>query len=143
MLKFVCNFAGILLLGVGILGFVTPGMPGTIFLILALACFAHAGNGKLRNWMLNNKGFGPILRDWEATQSIPLWVKWISIACIAGFSAFSIMTVQILWVQIVIGLAAAYGIYYIATRPTKHKVIGEAKLPSANQAALHQDIAKG
>lgn len=119
---------GYLLLGVGIAGFFIPGLPGTIFLILALACFKK-GSPAMEQWMLANKQFGPILRDWDENGWISAKVKVISVSCILLFglgSLFSIKDVHLGSLTIpalgVIGLVLSlvvYGVWFILSRPTK------------------------
>lgn len=117
--KLLFNFVGFTLLGIGLFGFFTPGVPGTVFLIIALAAFTNAGNEKLNSWMLNHRGIGPILRAWQTDHSIPLGIKWISITCIVVFSAASIVTMDLLWARILIGVLALYGVWFVATRKTR------------------------
>ncbi|MBN8689462.1 MAG: YbaN family protein [Armatimonadetes bacterium] len=110
--------AGFLLLGLGIAGLILPVMPGTIFLILSLACFTRS-DPKMESWMLNHPKMGPGLRDWRETGSIRPWLKVFisSVILIAvGSSARVIPSVagQIAWY--LIGLA---GVLYVCTRPNK------------------------
>lgn len=112
------NGLGFASLGLGLFGVMTPGFPGTVFLILALYFFGKGANDKWRNWMLNHPRFGRILRSWEETRSIPLSIKWVSCTCIVAFSLFSIFVIPKLWVQALVGVLALAGVAYIVTRKT-------------------------
>lgn len=52
-------------LGMGIIGVFVPGLPTTVFVLIA-AWAAARSSPKLHNWLLQHKLFGPILRNWEA-----------------------------------------------------------------------------
>ncbi len=68
---------------------VLPGLPTTIFLILALGCFKK-GSKRFEDWLLNHKWFGAQLRDWEENRWMTKAAK-CKVSCIitvfAGGSA--------------------------------------------------------
>ena len=128
------NSAGIVFVGLGLVGTVVPGMPTTVFLILALGCFTKAGNQKLRAWLLRMPKFGEILEEWEREKAIPLWVKRISCACIVGFTALSMFVISLLWVKLVVLAVAIAGIWYILAQKTSRTVLdGGEREPVANE----------
>lgn len=109
--------AGLVLTGVGIVGVVLPVMPGTIFLILAAACFAR-GSPRLEAWLLAHPRLGPSVLAWRRHGAIPLKAK---IMAFAGMS-LSIVLVTVsgappiaLWSTIVL---VAVGALYVGTRPS-------------------------
>jgi uncharacterized membrane protein YbaN (DUF454 family) len=55
-------------------GIFVPGIPTTIFLIIALWAFTKTSK-KLRNWLLNHKRFGPILSNWQEHKVVPRRAK--------------------------------------------------------------------
>jgi uncharacterized membrane protein YbaN (DUF454 family) len=63
--------AGLLALGLGLIGVVLPGLPTTPFVLLAAACFAKA-SPRLHRWLTQHRYLGPMVRDWEAHRSLPL-----------------------------------------------------------------------
>ena len=81
---------GFLLVGLGALGVVLPVLPTTIFLILAAACFARSSE-RWHQWLLNNRIFGPTIRDWETRRCIPKSVKLIAIGAMAAVGCSSII----------------------------------------------------
>ena len=55
-------------------GVFIPGIPTTIFLIIALWAFTKTSK-KLRYWLLHHKRFGPILSNWQEHKVVPLRAK--------------------------------------------------------------------
>jgi hypothetical protein len=80
---------GTLALLLGIIGIVVPGLPTTPFVLLAGACYMRA-SPRAHAWLLRNRTFGPILREWEQHHSIAPRVKRIAIATMALTAGFSI-----------------------------------------------------
>ncbi len=113
---------GSLFLCVGIAGYIVPGLPGTVFLLMALWFFGQS-NERMYRWMLSNRFFGRQLVDYKAGLGIPRSIKVIAIGCIVIFTALSMFRLGAWWQQIALGLLAMYGIGFIATRPTREKVL--------------------
>jgi uncharacterized membrane protein YbaN (DUF454 family) len=61
----------------GFIGAVLPGMPTTVFLILA-AWAASKGWPQMDDWLLNHPKYGPTLRDWRAHGTVPRKAKWFA-----------------------------------------------------------------
>ena len=74
MKKIILLSIGWICVGLGFIGIFVPGLPTTIFLIVALWAFTKSSN-KLRIWLLNHKKFGPFLRDWQEHRVVPLRAK--------------------------------------------------------------------
>jgi uncharacterized membrane protein YbaN (DUF454 family) len=82
---------GLICVGLAVLGIFLPVLPTTPLLLLALACFAKSSE-KLYNWLLTNKTFGPLIRQWHETRSLPRKTKvyaFISIFIAGGISLLS------------------------------------------------------
>jgi uncharacterized protein len=54
----------VLCLLLGLIGVVVPGMPTTVFILLA-AWAAARSSPRLHAWLLAHRLFGPMLRDWQ------------------------------------------------------------------------------
>ena len=74
MKKIILLSLGWICVGLGFIGIFVPGLPTTIFLIVALWAFTKSSK-KLRVWLLNHKKFGPFLRDWQEHRVVPLRAK--------------------------------------------------------------------
>ncbi len=109
---------GWVLFVVGFIGYIVPGLPGTVFLILSLCCFKR-GSARFEAWLLNNRLFGSILRDWEATGSISLPVKVISTAVMWLCIGLSMLAISKVTVKSLVIFLAIWGTWYIWSRPTK------------------------
>ena len=60
---------GTIMVGVGIIGMILPGLPTTIFLILAAYFFSHS-SPNLYKKLLDNKTFGPIITNFKDHRGI-------------------------------------------------------------------------
>jgi uncharacterized membrane protein YbaN (DUF454 family) len=80
---------GFLLLGCAILGVFLPLLPTTPFVLVATACFARSSE-KWHRWMLQNKTFGPMIRNWEQHRCIRFRLKVVAITSMLLVGGFSI-----------------------------------------------------
>ena len=74
MKRLVLIILGWICVGLGFVGIFVPGIPTTIFLIIALWAFTKTSK-KLRNWLLHHKRFGPILSNWQKHKVVPRRAK--------------------------------------------------------------------
>ena len=105
---------GWLCVGLGFVGGFVPGIPTTIFLIIALWAFTKSSE-KLRYWLLNHKRFGPILDNWKEHKVVPrrakiLMVVLMSLAVILFY--YSLQSL-ILTIGLII-ILVSFAIYVIA-----------------------------
>jgi uncharacterized membrane protein YbaN (DUF454 family) len=123
MLRPLFAVAGVFLTFVGIAGYFTPGMPGTIFLILAAGCFARS-SPKLERWLLNHPRLGPSVVAWRENGSIPRKIKIIAIGSMAiSFVILLLMHLSLMWTAIV-GVALLASAIFVGTRPEGPKAAG-------------------
>ena len=83
---------GSLFVGIGYLGIFVPGLPTTIFLILAAGCYIRSSE-KLYNWLINNKIFGKYIKDYYEGKGMPLKSKILAFSMIIIFCSFAIFFV--------------------------------------------------
>ena len=109
---------GLLFLGVGILGYILPGLPGTIFLIVAAALFVRSSD-RLYNFVVRNRLFGRQVKSFLETGAMPRKAKVMSLLSMWVFSLASVVFAPYGWVfDGAILLLAVVGTLYILSRPT-------------------------
>jgi uncharacterized membrane protein YbaN (DUF454 family) len=74
--------AGFAFVGLAALGAALPVLPTVPLLLLAAACFARSSS-RFYHWLLTNRLFGPLIRDWRETRSIPFRAKVSAIALVS------------------------------------------------------------
>jgi uncharacterized membrane protein YbaN (DUF454 family) len=105
---------------IGSIGIVVPGLPTTVFFIVAAACFSRS-SPRFEQWVLSRPGVGPMVRDYRAGLGMPRAAKVAAIASIVivcGISAFIARGQP--WLSALIAAAGIAGVAWIAWRvPTK------------------------
>lgn len=74
---------GWVFVAVGIVGVILPGIPGTVFLIMAAAIFART-SPRFEHWLLTHPKLGPPVTTWRRTGSIAPAIKVIAIGSMAA-----------------------------------------------------------
>lgn len=67
----------VLFIVLGFIGALLPGMPTTVFLILA-AWAASKGWPQVDVWLMNHPKYGATLRAWRENGTVPRKAKWIA-----------------------------------------------------------------
>ena len=78
---------------VGTVGIVVPGLPTTVFFVVAAACFSRS-SPRFEQWVLDRPGVGPLVRDYRAGLGMPRGAKTAavtSIAVVCSLSAFVLL----------------------------------------------------
>ena len=115
--------AGLVLVGVGVVGYILPVMPGTIFLILAAACFARSSR-RLEAWLVNHPKLGPSVNAWRKNGAIPRKIKFIAIgSMVISFAILVVAHVSPEWIALA-GVAMLASALFVATRPEGPKAAG-------------------
>lgn len=109
---------GVTCVGLGYVGYVVPGMPGTVFLLIALWAFKKS-SPRFEAWLLNHPWFGSALRDWERDRSVSMRVKVIACTMIWVSVGASVFLVGNPWVRAILVLCAAGVTAFLLTRKTR------------------------
>ena len=120
--KYIYYCAGFVCLGIGIAGYVLPGLPGTIFLILAAGCFMRS-NERMYLWVTEHRIFGKLIKEFMETGSMPMRAKVISISCIWIFTGLSLYAPYNWVFKVGVLSLALLGTWYILSRPTSNRKI--------------------
>ena len=113
LLKWLWISLGCLFVGLGAIGAVIPGMPTTVFLVLAAACFIRSSQ-KLYDWLISNKTFGPYLKDYREGKGIPLRAKITALVMIVLFVSFAVFfAIEVRHIKILVGLIGLIGFWFV------------------------------
>ncbi len=115
---------GLVAVGLGGVGIIVPGLPTTVFFIVAASCFARS-SPRFEAWVLDLPRIGPMVRDHRAglgmrrrAKGWALGTMWLFV----GLSAF--LTRGAPMVAAVIVAVALVGTWYIVRRvPTRERVV--------------------
>tara|TARA_Y100001949_G_scaffold52326_1_gene44036 strand:+ start:180 stop:599 length:420 start_codon:yes stop_codon:yes gene_type:complete len=114
LLKWLWVFLGCLFVGLGAIGAVIPGMPTTVFLVLAAACFIRSSQ-KLYDWLIANKTFGPYLKDYREGKGIPFRAKIVALTMIVIFVSFAVFyAIEVKPIKILVGLIGLIGFLFVS-----------------------------
>lgn len=108
--------AGMLFLGLGLLGVLLPVLPTTPFLLLAAGCFARS-SPRLHGWLLDHRLFGPPIRNWEENGAISRPAKRLATGSMVAVFVLS-LALGLSWKALLAqGLLIAIGAAFVLTRP--------------------------
>lgn len=120
---------GFLFTGLGILGVWIPGLPTTVFILLAMWAFSNSSK-KLHNWLLRI----PILkhavseaRRFQNEGTVDIRAKFISQLCSWLSFVFVTVFLQNFVVSLVVGLLALSCSVFMYTVPTAKTQSGKIK----------------
>ena len=118
MKKIILISLGWLCVGLGFVGVFVPGIPTTIFLIIALWAFTKSSK-KLRNWLLNHKRFGPILNNWQQHKVVPRRAKILMVVLMSLASILFYYSLQNLYLTIGLVIILVLVAIYVISLPSK------------------------
>ncbi|WP_343597517.1 YbaN family protein [Acinetobacter sp.] len=93
------RFLVIIFIALGIIGAILPGMPTTVFLILA-GWAASKGWPQVDEWLLNHPKYGETLRNWREHGTVPRRAKWIACSMMLLSGMIMLFTNAPFWVKI-------------------------------------------
>jgi uncharacterized protein len=117
---------GLMFVGLGSIGVVVPGLPSTVFFLVAAWCFARSSE-RLERWLLELPGVGPLVRDARAGLGMPRRTKATAIAMMwtaIGVSAILLSGRPVLAV-VMLALGAIGTACILLVVPTRELVLAE------------------
>lgn len=87
---------GWMFVGLALAGAVLPLLPTTPFLLLASFLFLRS-SPRCHAWLLQNRLFGPFLRDWERHHAVRPAVKWLAIAMVVAVAGVTLVSGRLSW----------------------------------------------
>ena len=113
---------GMTMVAMGLIGVVVPGMPTTVFLIVAAWAFSRSSL-KFQKWLWYHPRLGPSLRNWYHYKIIPMQAKYMAVSMmgtslliIAYFTNENIMPFMVVTAMLIPTAI------YICTRPSDRPV---------------------
>ncbi len=97
--------AGVLFFMLGMVGVVVPGMPTTVFILLAAYCWMRS-SVRFYAWIMRHRDFGKMVRDWQTRRAMPRFAKYL---------AWGMMTASTLFLAFVVGSMWAAGVMAVVT----------------------------
>ena len=114
-------FLGSLFVTLGTIGVFVPGLPTTVFLIIAAACYIRSSE-KLYNLLISNKTFGPLIKDYREGKGMPKKAKVLALSMITIFAgSSSIFLIDNPPIQILVGILGIIGFWYVGFRDPTNK----------------------
>ena len=111
---FFYKLLGFIFVGLAALGVFLPLLPTTPFLLLAAGCFAKSSE-KWHQWLISNRIFGPIIKNWHNKKCISYSTKIVAISSIIVFGGYSILfAVSNLYLRLFGSLILATGFYFVS-----------------------------
>lgn len=118
---------GVVAVAIGGIGVVVPGLPTTVFFIVAASCFARS-SPRFERWVLNLPKIGPMVRDHRAGLGMPRRAKVIALSMMWAAILLSGLALRHR-LPVLLGIVALglLGTAYILWRvPTRESVLGGA-----------------
>ena len=109
---------------IGTIGIFVPGLPTTVFMILAAACYIRSSE-KLYNWLIQNKTFGKYIKDFREGKGMPRRAKIIAQTTMTIFIGLAVIPTSPISVpnntiRIAVLIAGLIGFWYVGFRvPTQ------------------------
>jgi uncharacterized protein len=123
-LWFVGGWVAVALGGIGI---VVPGLPTTVFFIIAASCFARS-SPRFEQWILDLPKIGPMVRDHRAGLGMPRRAKAWAVGTMVLFAGVSALAIGHPALSLTILALVAIGAWYVTYRvPTRERVTAESE----------------
>ncbi len=110
---------GFIFTGIGVVGLITPMMPGLVFFLIATFCFAR-GSRKFLKMLLNNKYVGPQISDYRKGRGMTMKTKYSALFVLwIGALTSAFIMVKVYWVKWAIIITAVVVSVIILYQKTK------------------------
>ncbi len=115
---------GVVSVGLGSLGIIVPGLPTTVFFIVAAACFSRS-NKRFEQWVLDLPRVGPMVRDHRAGLGMSRRAKTWAVATMVVVASLSVaLSIEVPAVAVAVAALVAVGAWYVIWRvPTREDVL--------------------
>jgi uncharacterized membrane protein YbaN (DUF454 family) len=131
--------AGVLCVGLAVVGIFLPLLPTTPFLLLAAACFMRSSD-RLYRWLTSHRWLGPYIRNYRDHRAITLRSKVLGL-CLLWLT----LVYSIVWVVNALALRAlllligiGVTVHLLRLRTLTAEMVAEAKVAEEAREQTHQ-----
>ena len=107
---------GILSLSLGYVGILIPGLPTTVFILIAAWAFSKCSD-RFTAWLENHRLFGPMILNWKTYRGLSRRAKKLAILMIIPTFVLTIFLVFSLVGDLIFGSFGIALCVWLATRP--------------------------
>lgn len=119
LIKTLYLLAGYFFVLLGLVGVVLPLLPTTPFLLVAAFCFSRSSE-RLHQYLLNNRYFGQLIKDWEQNGVIPLKAKILATSMMLLMVSYPLIFRDFhLGLKAVVVATIVFALFYIWSRPSE------------------------
>ena len=116
---------GLLAVAIGAVGVFVPGLPTTVFFIIAAAAFSRSSR-RMEAWVLSLPRVGPLVRDHRAGLGMPRRAKRLASVMIIAMVTLSSIFIDGWWIRGTVLAVGLIGVLYVNFRvPTRERVLAE------------------
>ena len=131
LLRWTLRFAGILCVGLGLVGIFVPVLPTTPFLLLAAAAFVRS-SPRLYHWLIHHKWFGAYIRSYREYRAITLRAKVATLVllwAVIGYTAIGV--VEAWWLRALLAaIAIGVTLHILSLRTLTREMIARLQAES-------------
>ncbi|EIT70312.1 YbaN family protein [Hydrocarboniphaga effusa] len=111
MIRYLLMVLAGLSLTLGFIGIFVPGMPTTVFVLIA-GWAAARSSPRFHAWLENHPRFGPMLRDWRENGAVSRRAKWMATIMMSISAVIIWFTVPKPWIALLAcGVMASVAIW--------------------------------
>ena len=123
---------GLVSVGMGGLGAIIPGLPMTVFFVIAASCFSKS-SPRLERWVLELPTVGPMVRDYRAGLGMPRRTKAYAVAIVIIVVSISAgLLIDATLVRLTVAAAGVVGVgTIIFLVPTREQVLARRAAEAA------------
>lgn len=109
MVRALLVLAGTVSLSLGVVGIFVPGLPTTVFLLGAAACYVRSSD-KMYNWLLRHRIFGTYINNYRKYRAMPLKSKIIALIMMWTMISLSVIFfIENITVKIIVVMSGLIG----------------------------------
>ncbi|MBC84582.1 MAG: hypothetical protein CL454_06960 [Acidimicrobiaceae bacterium] len=126
VLRYLLLVIGFIFVAVGFIGVLVPGLPTTVFMIMAAWCFAKS-SPRFERWVLQLPGIGKFVQDHRSGLGMPRKSKILAITMMSLAVVLSIVfALNQISIRFIVGTVGIFGVWYVGCKvPTREKVISQ------------------